>query len=645
MKKISLILTLALLLTLALPFLPAGAQEPDYAADTVAVIGEKEYTSLQDAFDAVGSGETIRLVKDIKDNKKTFTYSGTALVKGEPVPRAKVTLDGNGHTVSYSGGTSDTNFALIFDANAIIEVKNLTVLSIRSAVKVTDGAQIFFKDCNLCAANTNYKSSVHDLEANKDFKGLIIRIENDFRSYVEIDGGNYYGAQSTGVDVRWGSIVVRSGNFRVWNTEVLLQVGDNSSEEGADRVRASGTILGGTFEASDYTAKFGKLIRAYKSATVTVWDGEFIQRSEGSGSGSAVITGATSSSFGYVYVHGGNFYQLSSKPAAKLIGNNDLTGKNNLPAAKDKVFVYVTGGTFYSRTVEGRNKDDMTRADGILRYDDSVAKIEASTADYNGIPVDKYTVTYQYSEATPCPGAVAKITEPDGKVYYAPTLWEALNPFAREGATVTLLADVTLDRTLYLGNRYISLKLDGNGKTVTSTAADAVNVQTGSLTVENLTLVNTEGTAFRVGYQIAAEEIVSGASYIASLTLKNVTVTAKTLIGTSDKELFSGEATLEGVKLNGTDEADGIRKLPKNDQPTPPDTDTTGSDTGNEEPPVTPEVTTERKPDDTTPGTTASAKPNEEPSGGCSSVLGGGALLLILTAAGAAVLTRKKKED
>ncbi|HBF15130.1 MAG TPA: hypothetical protein DDW30_05520 [Clostridiales bacterium] len=643
MKKVSLILMLALLLTLALPFLPVGALESDYAADTVAVIGEKEYTSLQDAFDAVGSGETIRLVKDVTDSKKTFTYSGTTLVKGEAVPRAKVTLDGNGHTISYSGGTSDTNFALVFDSNAIIEVKNLTVLSIRSAVKITDGAQVFLKDCNLCAANTNYKSPVHDLEANKDFKGLIIRIENDFRSYVEIDGGNYYGAQSTGVDIRYGSIVIKSGNFRVWNTEVLLQVGDSTSEEGADKVRASGTILGGTFEASDYTAKFGKLIRAYKSATVTIWDGEFIQRSEGPKSGSAVITGATSSSFGYVYVHGGNFYQLSSQPAAKLIGNNDLTGKGTIPAAKDKVFVFVTGGTFYSRTVEGRNKDDMTREDGILRYDDSVAKIEASTAEYKGISVDKYTVTYQYSEATPCPGAVAKITESDGKVYYAPTLWEALNPFARDGATVTLLADVTTDHTLYLGNRYFSLKLDGNGKTVTSTATDAVNVQTGSVTVENLTLTNTNGMAFRMGYQIAAEEIVSGASYIASLTLKNVTVTAKTLIGTSDKELFSGEATLKDVKLNGTDEADGIRKLPMSNPPTPSDTGTTGSDTSNQEPPVTPEVTTGRKPNDATPETTA--KPNEEPSGGCSSVLGGGAILLILTAAGTAVLIHKKKED
>lgn len=645
MKKLSFVLLLSMLLALAVPCFAAGAEEPAYAADTVAVIGETEYSDLQDAFDAVRSGETILLVRDLTDSKKTYTYSGAGFVKGETVVREKVTFDGNGHSIVYKGGTGEANFALVFDTNAVIEVRNLTLLSIRSAIRLTDGAQVFLRDCNLCAANTDYRSDAYDLKANKDFKGSIIKIDNDYRSFVEINGGSYYGAASTGIDVRYGSIVIRSGKFRIWNAEVLLQVGDNTADAGADKVRASGTILGGSFEASDYTAKTAKLIRAYKSAAVTIWGGDFLQRSEGTKSGgSTVLAGATSSSFGYLYIHGGNFYQLSSQPAAKLIGNNDLNGKNNIPSAGDKVFAYVTGGTFYSKVVEGRNTDDMTRADGVLRYDDTVAKITAATAEYKGEQMTQYTVAYQYTEAAPMPDAAAKVVNPDGTVYYTASLWEALNPFAQDGATVTLLSDTALDRTLYLNNRYFSLTLDGNGKTLASTAPNAVNVQTGSVTVRNLTVRNANGSAFRVGYLPAAEEILSGASYTAALTLKNVTVNAKELIAAAEKELLSGKAILESVSLNGAAVPDETRVLPVADQPAPPEPTPSETDTDAPEKPSEPAGSEENKPGDTgskEPETSAAEKPD----GGCSSALTGSALLLLLGAAGACAGFRRRKED
>ena len=646
MKKLNVLLVLALCLTLLLPF-SAAADEPTYAADTVAVIGTTEYSDLQKAFDAVKTGETIRLVADIADTKKTATYSGTVYEKGNAVSRGRVTLDGNGHSLTYSGGSSDANFALVFDANAVIEVKALTVFSYRSGVKLTDGAQVFLKDCNICAAKTDYRSATHDLTANKDFKGLAVKIDNDWRSYVEIDGGHYRGAFSTMIDIRYGSITVKDGDFKVYNSTVLLQVGDSIGESAADTARAAGYLLGGTFESIDSKANGAMIARAYKSATLSIWGGDYFQRSEGTKSGgSTVIAAGTSSSYGYTHIYGGSFYQFSSSPASKLVGNNQLTGNSGVPEAKDKAFFYISGGTFWSKKVDNRDESDMLRENGVLRYGEEVASIVKTTDTYGIDEMNKYTVTYRYNETAPMPNAVAKIVNTDGGVYYADSLWAALNTFAKDGATVTLLADVSLEHTLTLNNRYATLTLDGNGKTLTSTAAVAVNVQSGSITIKSLTLNAAEKTAFHVGYLCAANEVVSGASYTADLTLSDLTVTAKTLLVADEMSVLSGQAKLERVALNGEAAVTKTHALPlseetdePSDQPTDTDTDTAESEQPTQAP--TEEQTTAATPTATEEDTAASGSNAD----GCASSIGALPVLALAATACAGLLCKRRKEN
>ena len=106
---------------------------------------------------------------------------------------------------------------------------------------------------------------------------------------------------------------------------------------------------------------------------------------------------------------------------------------------------------------------------------------------------------------------VAVITYEGSDYYHSFQTIAAAIKFAKDGDVVTLIRDVELSEILLINK---SVTLDGNGKTLTSTAARAINVETtGKVAISNLTIV-------------AGERAINIINQAATVEIDNVTATA-----------------------------------------------------------------------------------------------------------------------
>ena len=131
----------------------------------------------------------------------------------------------------------------------------------------------------------------------------------------------------------------------------------------------------------------------------------------------------------------------------------------------------------------------------------------------DGVVVDSYQHTcgnilhdkLDAYKALDCVAKAAKI----GNAYYA-TLADAIAA-ANAGDTITLLANINTNQIILINK---AITLDGNGKTITSTAARAINVEVnGNVTIKNITIN-------------AAERAINIINKPANVTVENVIATA-----------------------------------------------------------------------------------------------------------------------
>ena len=202
----------------------------------------------------------------------------------------------------------------------------------------------------------------------------------------------------------------------------------------------------------------------------------------------------------------GNYFDISAQNGDEQIKNVGLY----LGAYKDENEFHLV--------VDKNTKSDKTAALYTIPEGKTSLPVGSTVTDTAGNPVeltdalkwkaaDAVTDKITLKTVTAAPSGVAAI----GSTGY-PTLAAALDA-AQDGATVTLLADVTEDVTI---NK--SITLDLNGKTLTNTNAGAatISVTGGTVTVKNGTV--TGGASY---YNI---EVTKGSN--ANLTLENVTATA-----------------------------------------------------------------------------------------------------------------------
>ena len=89
--------------------------------EKAAKIGNTYYATLEEAFKAVQAGETITLMSDV-----TVTELWDCRTNGAKFA-SSVTIDGNGHTLTFNCEVKDNNWNTIFRFEDVTTVKNLTI--------------------------------------------------------------------------------------------------------------------------------------------------------------------------------------------------------------------------------------------------------------------------------------------------------------------------------------------------------------------------------------------------------------------------------------------------------------------------------------------------------------------------------------
>ncbi len=670
MKKLSFAMALVMILALCASTLGVTAFAATYADTTVAVLSDgtttTEYASLADALAAYKGGETLTIVKDI-EIADPIIFDGTTSALADDmetmttVMKDLLTIDGNSKTITYTG----SGYA-ITGTSVDIVINNLTLKSAGSGIKFSGQSNAVLNDCNVLAAKTELNSH---LTGDNDVAGVALMQDNNNKGYVEINGGVYKSAGSripktdgtynndsytsgTVIDVRYGRLVINDIECVGYYCNQAVQVGDAAVPEiGEEGVTSAGWINGGKYVL--YNADMKKVnatcVRGYRGGLLTIYDGDFISYVSGSTKGSSVI-GTHSKGGTYTYILGGKFYNLCTDANSMLMGHNSAS--NAVASMESAMYIYMFGGELYSTVVEGRTEVNVDGDTAVIRNKNDYDLVKATTSItdpyLNGLATDVNTWTYNYKYNATTAKADAKIKIQNGdKVYYSNSLWQAVNAIANDGATVTLLDNITLDKELVILARDAEITLDLNGKTITTAdgVANAIRCQMGDIIIKNGTLSNANGSVFNFGYAPIdfgdnEFEDVKFANFDVDVTLNGVALTSEgdayvTKCVKAGTLTFEGTCTVNGAAPAAT--TVDIAGMPgaEDDEPvggdegegTTPDTDTTPDD-GNTD------ASGDKEEDK-----------DEEKKGGCLGSIGAGAVAVIAVAGLACGVVAKKRED
>ena len=204
---------------------------------------------------------------------------------------------------------------------------------------------------------------------------------------------------------------------------------------------------------------------------------------------------------------------------SNLTGNIALNvwGENSVVNVENTTLTAVDNSTAEGYAAVKLNNDGTTAAEGTVinitggKIDVTGSACEDTEAVSNATSTGEINI----SESTVVNGEVttivAVIRYNNGYSYSFQTL-EAAIAKAEAGETVTLVRDVTASAIVTINK---AITLDGNGKTLTSTAGRAINVETeGDVTIKNLTI------------KASGERAINVIQKPANLTIENVTATA-----------------------------------------------------------------------------------------------------------------------
>ena len=258
------------------------------AVPAAAKIGDKEYTSLQDAIDAVKDGETIVLMRDVKQ------------VDGALIENKNLTIDLNHkiYTVTEGANVNNRNFKVT--GTSVVTIKNGTMVA---EGQLTSGAYGTVRTEDDAVVNLNnvklysYRGNGLNVKANP---GTTININNSeiysqYSGGVEAAGGTieltnvkieqkgvYSGAAwcSVAIGVNGGGkVTVNSGDYYA---EAIASDSNAAQGTWVAYVMSSGGTLdikGGTFNGvvaeTAAAANACGIICADRAAVVNVYDGIF----------------------------------------------------------------------------------------------------------------------------------------------------------------------------------------------------------------------------------------------------------------------------------------------------------------------------------------------------------------------------------
>ena len=467
MKKLSLVMSIVLVLTALVGLFAVPTSAATYAEDTVAVVNGVEVTedTILEVLLSCPTGGTVEIVKDFT----TFSL----LFANNDGKTCEWTINGNGHTItSPLTDIATTNYLIVTEANRVT-INNLTLKTWGSGILIKDGGQVFLNDVNVYSGGTKEGTNVEasDRAAYTATKGgpavcsYAVRLSATTRSTCYIDGGVYkaYGVNGMVLAVERGNMVVYDGYIVGEDCSFVVRVLNASLVTDLNNVTASVSIYGGTFikpvankhagqnnEGADTpnTNTDGAVVRGDAGGLVNIYGGTFASfadtatLADGTAFGSqrdSVILGGISGSkpgcVGYINIFGGDFYSLMgstlSDGASQLFANYEGTietaGHN---AAQVKINTAIYGGNFYTNKVTRETnfnsviaKDTNNNAASIQHVPAdqfSVATASNQSATVYGksfTGLTKWTVNYSQPASAPADASV-KVTHPNNKVYY-----------------------------------------------------------------------------------------------------------------------------------------------------------------------------------------------------------------------------------
>ena len=499
------------------------------------------YTSLQKAFDEAGTGDVIRLQKNI-------TASAT-------VPEnASIIFDLNGYTVSADG----RNCIIIVSGGAAFTLRDSSPASggkladadypyRGGAVNVGKGAVFTMESGTITNCKANVGGAVHVKEGTFHMKGGKITAcsSDSIASAVYVDNGqcNMTGGEISGCLKGDGALRYYQSQGRVDGSAVIR---NNGETEGTYRTGWFGgiaviesyvTVSGGTFSGNGGTSTYGEgiYVNNKNQGTVFISGGSFTAKTPGAPLVRKVGDRQDLS------VNGGTFdYNGTAVQSPEWLGFV-MNGCTAAPNAERTVWTVRSpfrisyrdknDAEFSGIHETGYPKAHYYGSDTQLKkaYKDGCAFDGWFTdPECGGAPVavlggsdyiTDITLYAKWTKTTP----VAKIGE---KTYV--TLQEAFNA-VQNGETITLLSDIVQTEPAMLRNDdfgrdiMVTLDLDSHSVTGDLTDTQVIGVENASLTLKNGTVNNTGASSSCT----RAVYLWNGySSKIGTLTLENMTVTA-----------------------------------------------------------------------------------------------------------------------
>lgn len=427
----SLIMLLCISMITALCGISAFAE--DVAVAAVAEVGDVQYTSLEDAFNAAYYGDcTIKLLKNAEmSSTATFDLSDGNLI-----------LDLNGHDINFTGNTAN--------------VASITVTNTRHNLKIT-GEGTITAEGRALEINSQGTIMTPGLIIDKDVT-VISKSEVAIFLWTYNSDVNVYGTvKSLAEDA---GAIMGNGNYTLGENKISIY--DGAWVEARSHAiycpqTGSLNITGGTIKSKGTTAiemRRGTL-NVSGNPTITTEATSYSVKEKKSGAttvGAAVAIAPYDTSTMNISISGGTF-----------TGKEALSYANPNKVANPDVTINVTGGTFSTDITEALSNAEVTS-----NLDD-ISIVEAG---------GKFTVGSYVAQA--------------GNTKY--TSLEAAFAKAATGDTITLLANAKVYSRININNGK-KLTLDLNGHNITNNGCRVFQIYNdGKLDVTGTGKIETTGS-------------------------------------------------------------------------------------------------------------------------------------------------------
>ena len=506
--------------------------------DDAAKIGSTKYATLAEAFAAATEGQTVEMLRNVTEDfainneaNVTFNMAGYTLTGAILPSTANLTVK-NGTIVNNNTSCS----AIEITSGSIVLNEDVKVSSVRHAIRIDGAVAATIKGGEYTlipkSGRTHHALNVSGaanvtIEGGKfvgpkgtaSDSGSAVNVQSG--ATVTIIGGEFSGGKrNTLASSGTAALLLKGGKyhqgypeqgdqFKQYCAEGYMTVKDGDWYEvieAAAKIVETGVIYS-SFDEAYTAAKTGQTIKLFRTAVITnfkpwinyskknitvkaefgetafrvqdgayVWFGGMTIESDDY----CITVGAADGTSGAtVEFYGGTYY---GETTAVSVTKGD---------------VKIMGGTFKVEPYQGSYEYTINCIDA--NYNNKTAKVSIQGGKfYNFNPQNNAAegagtnfLVAGYAAAQDAEGwyTVVKAVAKVGTTYYA-TLPAAVEA-AQAGQTVTLLQNVELAAILTIDK---AITLDGNNKTLTSTAGRAINVDCdGTVNIQNLTIAGSTG--------------------------------------------------------------------------------------------------------------------------------------------------------